>query len=140
MTDLEKAILISLEKHMGQTDVSSQPYILHPLRVMLNMNTEDEMIVAILHDTLEDTDLSLEELVEEGFASAVIDAIQAITHNVGEAYDDYIYRVSQNELAKNVKLEDLKDNMNLRRIKDFEDYDFSKLRKYRRAWSILTGK
>jgi len=113
MSTLEKAILIATEAHTGQVDKGGNPYILHPLRVMLAMHSEETRIVAVLHDCFEDTDVSAEDLRQAGFSGEIIDAVAALTKQAGETYADFIRRAKKNPLARIVKIGDIKDNMNL---------------------------
>lgn len=113
---LERAIEIAVEAHRGQMDKAGKLYILHPLRVMLRGKTQDEMIVGILHDTVEDTPVTLELLRREGFSEAVLEAISCITKEPGEEYSHFIDRILTNPLATQVKLYDLEDNLCRERI------------------------
>lgn len=113
--ELEAAIRIALTAHAGQLDKGGQPYILHPLRVMLSCKTDRERIVAVLHDALEDSAVSHLQLWE-AFGLEVADAVHALTRQDGEAYSEFIERVALNPLARKVKLADLADNMNLDRL------------------------
>ena len=140
---LEKAILLAVKAHTGQKDKADQPYILHPLRVMLNMDTENEMIAAVLHDVLEDTRLTADDLRTEGFSEEAIGAVQYLTKNDGEEYEAFIDRIQQNAIARKVKLADIEDNMNIRRFKSPEsptEKDIGRLKKYYLAWKRLTEK
>lgn len=128
--NLEKAILIAATAHQGQTDKAGTPYILHPLRVMFNCNTEEEQICAVLHDVIEDTTITLENLRAEGFKEEIITALNALTKRKNENYDDYIDRILQNKLACHVKLADLSDNMNLSRISHPTEEDYQRVEKY----------
>ncbi|HFD2033537.1 TPA: GTP pyrophosphokinase [Clostridium perfringens] len=133
---LEKSIIFATEKHMGQVDKSGQPYILHPLRVMNNCSNIETKIVAVLHDVLEDTDTTKEDLLEflpEYIATAIV----AITKVENEAYEDYLKRVSNDYCATQVKLMDLKDNMNLDRLNKIEMKDMKRYLKYRKAMEYL---
>ncbi len=130
---LDRAIRIASKAHEGQKDKAGQPYILHPLRVMFNVKNETEMICAILHDVIEDTDISIEHLREEGFSEAVLDAIDALTKRDNENYDDFIDRVIKNKIACQVKLADMMDNMDLTRIINPCEEDYKRVDKYRKA-------
>lgn len=113
---LEKAIAIASSAHLGQTRIKKEkglPYILHVLRVMLDkrfVSTREEQIVAVLHDVVEDTDWTLDNIRAEGYSEDVIEAIDAITKREGELYKDYLVRVESNSIARKVKLADLHDN------------------------------
>ena len=113
---LAKALNIAYSAHQGQIDKGGIPYIQHPIRVALNCLTDDEKIVALLHDVIEDTSVTVEELINEGFNQNIIDAIISLTKRNGEDYMTFIRRVSSNELATLVKIQDLTDNMDLRRL------------------------
>jgi len=137
MSDLDRAIQLAARIHAGQKDRYGKPYILHPLRVMMNVKTDQEKIVAILHDVIEDSDLELKDLTEEGFSSKVVDAVECLSKRDGEAYQDYIKRVLPNPLARTVKLADLEDNMNLERVDHLEEKDYQRFARYHLAWLVL---
>jgi (p)ppGpp synthase/HD superfamily hydrolase len=136
---LEDAILLAVQAHRGQTDKNGLPYILHPLRMMTRMRTEDEMIVAVLHDVVEDTEHTLDDLRQAGYAAHIVEAIDCLTRREDESYEDFTQRARSNPLALRVKLADLEDNMDIRRIADPQERDFERLKRYRRAWRALTG-
>ncbi|OQX06490.1 MAG: GTP pyrophosphokinase [Desulfobacteraceae bacterium IS3] len=142
MSMLEKAIALAANAHAGQKDKAGYPYILHPLRVMLNMTTESEMIAAVLHDIVEDTQITSEELRRQGFSEDILDAVRLLTKQDKDKQDylSYIGQIRQNPIARKVKLADLEDNMNIRRLKD-QDYlnesDVARLKKYYQAWKIM---
>src|SRR5258708_10762602 len=115
-TRLEKAIRIATEAHFGQEDRFGAPYILHPLRVMCRVNTDDEKTVAILHDVVEDTDWTFSALRKKGFPAKIIAALDFVTKRDGEAYDRFVERSASNPLALKVKMADLEDNMDIRRM------------------------
>lgn len=116
MTFLEKAIEISTKAHKGQKDKAGKDYINHPMTVAAMVNEDNEKIVAYLHDVVEDTNVTLADLKEVGFDNDVIEAIDAITKRDGENYDDYIYRVSNNKIAKQVKIADMTHNSDISRF------------------------
>ena len=138
MSSLERAIVLATTAHSGQVDKAGAPYILHPLRVMLAMDTLIEQIVAVLHDVVEDTSYTTEALRTEGFCTEVIEGVAVLTHGKDETYDDYLTRVKSNPLALKVKLADLNDNMNLERLPYVTGKDTARLIKYKRARSFLT--
>ena len=113
---LAKALNIAYSAHQGQIDKGGIPYIQHPIRVALNCLTDDEKIVALLHDVIEDTNVTVEELRQAGFSTTIINAIIALTRIDGEDYMQFIKRLSLNDLATSVKIQDLKDNMDIRRL------------------------
>ncbi len=137
MTLLERAIQIAVNAHAGQQGKDGSPYILHPLRLMMNMASEDEKIVAVLHDVVEDTNISFEDLREEGFSKHVIEALQLLTHESAVPYETYVEHLKSNPIAKAVKLADLEDNSDIRRLSGIEETDLQRLKKYHRAWMIL---
>lgn len=130
---LEKAMILAAKGHMGQMDKGGHPYILHPVRVMLQCKTIEEKTVAMLHDLLEDTDYTEQDLRKEGFSEEVIEAVVCLTKTEEEAYPDYIERICGNKLAARVKLADLTDNMDLNRLPGLTPKDFQRLEKYLRA-------
>ena len=130
---LEKARKIAEKAHEGQMDKGGHPYILHPLRVMNRCETEMEKITALLHDVLEDSDHTLEDLRREGFAEEILEALVCLTHLEGEDYMTYIERICQNPLAARVKYADLQDNMDISRIPQPTEKDFARLEKYKKA-------
>lgn len=134
---LEKAIEIAVEAHRGQLDKAGKIYILHPMRVMLRGQTEDEMIVGILHDTVEDTPITIDMLRKEGFSDTILDAIDCISKKKGEAYGDFIHRVLTNPLAAKVKLYDLEDNMNRDRIPYPTAKDEARYKKYETYYRLV---
>lgn len=134
---LEKAIQIAAKAHEGQKDKAGQPYILHPLRVMLRTDSEIERICAVLHDVIEDTPITLQMLRDEGFTPEVLNALELLTKRQDESYDDFISRILTNETACRVKLADLYDNMNLSRIQTPTEEDYKRVDKYKRAVSRI---
>ena len=138
MNPLEKAIAIAVDAHKGQTDKSGLPYILHPLRIMMTMPDEATRIVAVLHDVVEDTDCTLAELKDAGFSEDVIAAVDRMTHRESDSYDAYIQKIADNAIARRVKLGDLEDNMNVRRLPNIRDKDLERLRKYHKYHLMLS--
>ena len=139
MSTLERAIAIAAEAHMGQVDKAGAPYILHPLRVMLRVQTPAERIAAVLHDVVEDTAWTLEELAAEGFEPEVLAAVDALTRREGESYEAFVARAGADPVARVVKLADLAENMDLGRIVSPTAADIARLDRYRRAVAQLTG-
>lgn len=130
---LNKAIEIAARAHAGQTDKGGHPYILHPLRVMLNCESEPAKICAILHDVIEDTNITVDDLRAEGFGDEIIASLECLTKQDDESYDDFIGRVLTNETACRVKLADLADNMDLTRIENPSEKDKERIKKYNDA-------
>lgn len=139
MSTLERAIEIAASSHAGQRDKAAQPYILHPIRVMLRMKTDEERIAAVLHDVVEDTPWTFEQLAAEGFSETVIDAVQALTKRDGESRLEAAQRAADNAIARNVKLADVSDNMDLRRISHPTEKDFARLKEYEKVKAILVA-
>lgn len=140
MSTLERAIQIATEAHKGQFDKAGREYIGHPTRVMEMGKTEDEKIVGVLHDVIEDTDWTFERLEAEGFSQEVINALRCVTKtSENENYDEFIDRVKKNPLAASVKINDLTDNMDIRRLPYLSDKDVKRLKKYLKAYKRLTG-
>ena len=133
MSTLERAIAIAAKVHEGKVDKAGAPYILHPLRVMLKMATSEERMAAVLHDVVEDSDTTLDDLRNEGFSDAVVDAVDAVTIRTGESYDDFVRRAALNPIGRRVKLADLEDNSDLSRIAHPMEEDYERLAKYERA-------
>jgi (p)ppGpp synthase/HD superfamily hydrolase len=139
MATIEDAISIAAHAHKGQKDKAGAPYLLHPLRMMLRMDTEAAMMAAVLHDVVEDTEWTLERLREAGFSDEVLEAVDCLTHREGESYEQFVERVRTNPIARQIKIADLEDNMNVRRINQLGPKDLERLEKYHRAWRVLTG-
>ncbi|HIB51728.1 MAG TPA: HD domain-containing protein [Candidatus Marinimicrobia bacterium] len=135
---LDRAIELAKQHHEGQTDKAGKPYIEHPLRVMNQVESEEEKIVAVLHDIVEDTDISLDDLRSEGFSEEVVSAVECLTKQDGENYDSYIERISFNPLAVKIKLADLEDNSDLTRLPEVTDKDLERIEKYDKALEKLT--
>ncbi|MEB3752810.1 guanosine-3',5'-bis(diphosphate) 3'-pyrophosphohydrolase [Acinetobacter sp. MD2(2019)] len=139
MADLEQAIIFATRKHQGQVDKAGQPYILHPLRIMLKMKTTEQQIVAVLHDILEDTDTTIVDLISLGFSQTTIDAVDLLTRRNGETRIDAALRAVQNPLARAVKLADVHDNMDINRIASPTARDYLRLKEYQQVEEILLG-
>jgi (p)ppGpp synthase/HD superfamily hydrolase len=139
MATIEDAISIAAQAHKGQKDKAGAPYLLHPLRMMLRMNSEAAMMAAVLHDVVEDTGWTLEQLREEGFPGEVLEAVDCLTHREGESYPEFVGRVQTNPIARQVKIADLEDNMNIQRINQIGAKDLERLEKYHKAWCVLTN-
>lgn len=137
MSNLEEAVQLARELHAGQVDKAGEDYIEHVLRVMAAVEGDTTKMVAVLHDTLEDTAITLEEL-ETRFGAVVAHAVQVLTRQEGEDYFDFIERIQQDPIARRVKLADLQDNMNLSRLTQVTETDLKRLKKYQRAFSLLT--
>lgn len=133
---LAKAIQLASTKHLTQLDKGGNPYILHPLRIMMRLRTRDEelMQVAILHDVVEDTKTTWRELTECGFSERVISALKLLTRVPGQTEDDYINGLKDNLDALLVKREDLRDNSDITRMKGLTEKDFQRVQKYMKSF------
>lgn len=134
---LEDAVALAARAHRGQKDKAGAPYVLHPLRMMLAVKSEAAMMAAVLHDVVEDTEWTLERLRGEGVPEEVLAAVECLTRREGESYDEFIGRVRGNRIAREVKLADLEDNMNIRRMGEVRPADLERLERYHRAWRAL---
>lgn len=137
---LGKAIAIASKVHETQRDKGGHAYILHPIRVMMRLRTDDEdlMTIAILHDVVEDSkDWTLEKLRREGFSERVLAALDLLTHRPDESYEAYVKKIATNRDATRIKLEDLRDNSDITRLKGLRQKDFQRMEKYHRAFLFL---
>ena len=154
--NLQRAIEIAVEAHKGQLDKAGNLYVLHPLRVMMNLDTEDEKIVGVLHDVVEDCEgWTWDRLRSEGFSEKIIDALQSVSKTPNEEvefsrlketgsedavrqhYFAFVRRAAANEIGRKVKVADIKDNLNISRIKILSNEDMIRLRRYEEALDIL---
>ena len=134
---IKKAIKICWKAHKDQLDKGGLPYIFHPYHIAEQMTIETEIIVALLHDVVEDSNYTLKDIEQMGFSKDIIDALRAITKYPEESYKDYIYRVSKNPIASKVKLEDLLHNSDLNRLSCVNSDDLDRLDKYKSAAELL---
>jgi (p)ppGpp synthase/HD superfamily hydrolase len=135
---LEKCIEFAVTAHKGQKGRAGRPYILHPLYLMSQMDTEEEMMTAVLHDVVEDTDHTIADLREMGLPEAVIRAVSLLTHDKEElTYDEYVRQLKPDPIAHKVKLADLRHNMDVRRLTAVQEKDAASLEKYRKAYAYL---
>ena len=136
---LERAIAIAAEAHAGQKDRGGAPYILHPIRLMIQMDSEDAMMAAVLHDVVENSVWTLDDLRKEGFSNEVLNAVDCLTHRdeEGEGYWDYIQRVGSDSIAVKIKLSDLVDNLNPARLNEVSEKDEKRFDRYRTAQKML---
>lgn len=140
MSTLERAIEIATEAHRGQLDKAGCDYIGHPLRVMAAGRSIEEKIAGVLHDVVEDSGWTFGMLEAEGFSAEIIEALRCVTKlSESEPYDKFIARIKGNPLAVAVKLNDLTDNMDIRRLPYLSDKDVKRLKKYLKAYKQLTG-
>ena len=137
MDDLDKAIKLACEAHAGQMDKAGKPYILHPLRLMLKFQKKQEQVVAVLHDVVEDSDVTLDDLANKGFSELVLDALDCLSKRENEGYEAFIKRILPNELARKIKIEDIKDNLDLTRLESVNNEDLKRALKYHNSLQIL---
>ena len=137
MSDLQTALLLAANAHHGQTRRNGLPYLLHPFRVMLRMATDEERIAAILHDVIEDTAVTLDDLRAKGFSARVVEAVGLLTKTDGGSSDAYLDRIAAHPLARRVKIADLEDNMNLAEIPSVTEKDLARMAKYHGALKRL---
>jgi (p)ppGpp synthase/HD superfamily hydrolase len=141
MGNLERAIAIAAEGHAGQVDKAGEPYIFHPLRVMLSCATSDERIVGVLHDVVEDCPgWTFDRLRQEGFSDRVLAALDSVTVRAGESYEAFVERAAANPIGRRVKLADLRDNCDLTRISAPTERDLTRIDKYRRAIHMIENR
>lgn len=142
MANLAKAIELAARAHVAQRDKTGGPYVLHPLRLMDKVQGDDEKIVAVLHDVVEDTPMTDDDLRAEGFSEKVIHAVLALTRRDDETYAQFVLRCKADPLALPVKLADLEDNYNLPRAlvrADHLDKDLRRITRYILSHKVLTG-
>jgi len=138
---LDDALALVIAKFHGITDKAGQPYILHCLRVMLSVSGSSTQQVAVMHDLVEDTDVTIDDLRTLKFADEVVDAVQLVTHVGTDSYADYVVRLNANELARQVKISDLHDNYSLRRVAyrdQYDDEDARRIQRYVLSYQFLT--
>lgn len=133
----KKALRICFDAHKDQVDKSGMPYVFHPFHLAEQMKTEETTIVALLHDVVEDSDYTLEDLKEFGFSGAVIDAVALMTHADDVEYMDYVRKIKDNPIAKAVKLADLRHNSDLSRLDEVTEKALNRREKYLKAIELL---
>jgi len=133
---LDEAIILATQAHRGQTDKAGAPYILHPLRVMLTQNDAVRRITAVLHDVVEDSDIT-PQFIKERFGDTIADAIVALTRRDDEDYEAFVSRCASNTVARDVKRADIEDNLDLSRLSNVSERDLARADKYRRALQLL---
>lgn len=133
----KKAIKLMFEAHKNQVDKSGIPYVFHPWHVAESMQDEDSVVVALLHDVVEDTNITIDDLKKEGFNSKVIEALEKMTHNKNTDYYEYIKTIGSNELATKVKIADLMHNMDYTRLEIIDKKAEEKLKKYKKSLNYL---
>lgn len=142
MATIERAVEIAAKAHAGSKDKQGGPYILHPVRVMMGVESEATQIVAILHDVVEDTNVSLDDIRKEGFSEEIIEALDLVTHRKDQPYSEYVIGCKSNDIARQVQLSDLRDNANLNRMllrPDKLEGDFARIGRYVHSYRFLNG-
>lgn len=135
---IDIALAIARKAHAGQVDKAGVDYIQHPLYVASQVKTEQEKAVALLHDVLEDSDITAADLLAYGLSNEVVTAVQTLTKKKGQSYQDYLEKVKSNNLARVVKLADLKHNSDLSRLKTVSNTDYARVKKYKNAIRYLS--
>ena len=139
MPTVEDAIILAAKMHRGQVDKAGHPYILHPLRVMNRMTDDITRIIAVLHDVVEDSDTTLDDLRRMGYEERIVEAVDCLSRREDETYEAFIQRIKPNPLARRVKLGDLLDNMDMRRSSALlQSGDIERFQRYQNAWLELT--
>ncbi len=138
---LSTAMSIASNAHRYQFDKGGKPYILHPIRVMIALNTNDLLLMAtaVLHDVIEDTDITYTDLLTKGIDIRVVQALEYLTHEKGTPYSEYIRNIACDSYATRVKIEDLRDNSDITRLKGITIKDTERMQKYHAAYLYLTG-
>jgi (p)ppGpp synthase/HD superfamily hydrolase len=134
---METALLLIAERHKGQVDKEGLPYVRHCLYVAMHVKTEKQAVVGLMHDLVEDTKTTLDELRDLGFDEEIVVAVDYLTRRNGESYDAFIERIKENDIAVAVKIVDLKHNSQIKRIPNPEKKDFERVEKYKRALDNL---
>lgn len=138
MNIIDAAIALACRVHAGQVDKSGKPYILHPLRLMLKFDDRDAQVVSVLHDVVEDSDTTLEDLRALGISEDAIEAIDCLSKRPSEQYNNFISRIIPNELARKVKIADIEDNLDLTRLPTLSEKDLLRVAKYHQALRRLS--
>ena len=136
---LDKAAQICVTRHAGQRDKMNCAYFQHPMRVAMRCRTDEEKIVALLHDTIEDTDVTPEYLIEQGFPQHIVDGILSVTKREGETYGDFVKRAKQNPIGRIVKIHDLEDNLDVLRLDEVSPEMAVRYSKYLKALRYLNS-
>ncbi|WP_442509397.1 hypothetical protein SH528x_000966 [Novipirellula sp. SH528] len=141
MSDLDEALVLVTTHFHGVRDKSGAPYVLHCLRAMMGVQSLDAKMVAVMHDLVEDTSVTIDDLRQKGFSETVLAAVELVTHRETDSYEDYVVRIKANPIAREVKLADLRDNTDPRRVlfrEGREDRDTARIQKYLLSHQFLT--
>ena len=134
----KKALKLSFDAHRDQIDKSGMPYVYHPFHLAEQMDTEETVIVALLHDVAEDTDYAIQDIADMGFPQTVVDALALMIHDKGVPYMDYVARIKENPIATAVKLADLRHNSDTSRLDVLDEKAIQRNKKYEKAIRLLT--
>lgn len=138
-TDLtKKAMALSFDAHRGQYDKSGLPYVFHPFHLAEQMSTEETVVIALLHDVIEDTEYTIHDIADMGFPEAVLEALTCLTHDKAVPYMDYISAIKKNPLARAVKVADLRHNSDVSRLNSVDGDTVKRLQKYEKALALLS--
>ena len=137
---LHKALTIASEAHQGQFSINGEPYILHPLRLLIKSNNNEERIVAVLHDVIEKSNIRLSDLKSRGFDQNIICSIDLLSRRISESYSDYIIRLMQNRISIKIKLLDLADNIKMHRENNKNGIYDAKINQYQNALKQIKSK
>ena len=133
----KKAIKLMFEKHKDQVDKSGIPYVFHPFHLAEQMDDEETTITALLHDIVEDTDTTFDDLRKLGFSDNIINALKLMTHDKNVDYFEYVKNISKNPIARKVKIKDLEHNMDTSRLDEVTDKDLERVKKYKKCYKYL---
>lgn len=133
----KKALQLSFEAHKNQVDKSGIPYVYHPFHLAEQMDSEEAVIVALLHDVVEDTEYTIEDIAEMGFSKPVTEALMLMTHDEAVPYMDYVSKIKPNPIARAVKLADLRHNSDISRLDVVDDKARNRIQKYQAAIALL---
>ncbi len=139
MDIISESLRIARIAHKNQRDKAGSEYILHPLRLMMQMKTEDDMVIALLHDVLEDSNYTADALYAEGIPLRIIEIVSILTRKPNESYSEYINRILQNKQASKIKKIDIEDNLNLLRLSSIKKQDFDRIKKYHKTWNKINN-
>ena len=136
---LQKAIALATKAHRKQIRFNGEPYILHPMRVMLKMESAEMMVIAVLHDVIEDTKIMFNDVIDIGFHAGMVDVLECLTRRKLESYSNYISRIAESKFATTVKLADLKDNLAILNLPEIALRDIKRIEKHYTAYKFLVG-
>lgn len=143
LANIDDALELVAANFRGVTDKDGEPYVMHCLRVMMGVDSDDARLVALMHDLVEDTPVTIEDLRQRGFSDAVLDALDLVTHKDEDSYADYVVRLKANPIAREVKLSDLRDNAGLTRVlyrEELRDRDTKRIQRYVLSYQFLTNR